>query len=83
MKTGKQFWKGFTSGMALFGHTISTLVNSILLTFVYVVGVGLSSLFVRISGKRLVQKRISKKAKSYWSNLSTKKRPLEEYYRQF
>ncbi len=80
----KEFFNGFSRGFKEFGHkSIGMLVNSALLFFVYLFGVGLSAVIAKISGKRFLDKEISKKSKSYWSKLDLKKKPVEEYYRQF
>lgn len=77
-----KFFKGFKKGMKDFGENISTIVNSILLAIVYIIGVGITAFFARIKKKNFLDKKISGK-KSYWSNLNLSKRKLKEYYRQF
>jgi hypothetical protein len=77
----KAIFKGIKEGMAGFGETISILVNSILLTFVYFVGVGMTSLIAKLSGKHFLETK--KKMGSYWSELNLKKKEMKEYYRQF
>ena len=78
-----QLFIGIKKGMSLFGENISTLVNSSLLTFVYIIGVGFSWLIANIVGKQFLDTHISKKKETYWKELGLKKRPLEEHYRQF
>ena len=68
--------------MKEFGENISALVNGVLLFVTYVIGVGVSSLITKISGKKLLELKPSKK-ESYWTDLDLKKKPLKEYYRQF
>lgn len=79
----KEFFGGLSHGMKDFGHTLSTLINSVLLLLVYLIGVGITSLTAKLSKKHFLEKKPSKEAKTYWSDLSLKKKPLEEYYRQF
>jgi len=79
----KSCFKGFKKGMKEFGDAVAIIVNSILLTFVYVLGVGLSSLMATLAGKQKIATKISKKRVSYWTDLDLKKKSLEEYYRQF
>ena len=74
------FWSSFGNGMKNFGQTISSIVNLVLLLFVYVFGIGLTSIIAKISGKVFLD---TKKAKSYWTTLDEKKHPQEEYLRQF
>lgn len=79
------FVKGFQDGIKEFGLNVSTIVNTILLAIVYIIGVGITSIIAKIAGKHFVDVNLkkSKKAKTYWKDLNLKKQPLEEYYRQF
>ena len=77
----KLFFKGFKKGMKNFGDKITVIVNTILLTVTYLVGVGLTSIAAKIVGKKFLGKNKSKE--SYWSDLDLKKEPIEKYYRQF
>lgn len=79
----RQFCSGFSKGMNSFGKGISSIVNSILLSAVYLIGVGLTSIFSKIARKHFLQRKINKNKQSYWSDLNLKKKPIEEYYRQF
>jgi hypothetical protein len=78
-----QFVKGFKAGMHEFGQTIAIIINSLLLLFIYLIGVGFTSLLAKLWDKRFLDTRISKREKTYWTELNLKKRPREEYYRQF
>lgn len=77
------FFSGFRRGMKQFGSTISVLVNSILLLLAYLFGIGLPALVAKITGKHFLELRLNKEAKSYWSDLNLKRRPIKEYYRLF
>ena len=79
------FVKGFQDGIKEFGLNISTIVNTVLLAIVYIMGAGITSLVAKTIGKHFmdVNLRKSRKAKTYWKDLNLKKQPLEEYYRQF
>lgn len=77
------FKKGFKKGMNTFGQTIAIIVNSILLTIVYFVGVGMAFLFTKFTKKKFLDLKPNKNAKTYWVDLNLKKRPIEEHYRQF
>jgi len=79
----KKFSKGFAEGFKDFGNNISIIVNSVLLLIVYILGVGITSLIAKIFGKHFLEMKLSKKEKTYWSDLNLKKKPIEEYYRQF
>ena len=77
------FFKGFKIGMKNFESNISIIVNSFLLLLVYFIGVGVTSIFLRIFNKSLIQKNIPNNSKTYWGELNLKKNPFDEYYRQF
>jgi len=77
------FIEELKEGQKEFGHDISAIINSALLTFVYVFGVGLTSLTAKIFGKKFIDLRIEKKNKTYWEDLNLGKKTKEEYYRQF
>jgi len=79
----KEIFTGFKKGMNNFNNLISTLVNSILLLIVYILGVGLTSITAKIIGKHFLQKKTSKKVKTYWSDINLNQKVKEDYYRQF
>jgi len=83
MRALKQFFRGFREGSKDFGHSISIIINSILLSIVYLVGVGITSLIAKIFNKHFLDTKISKEKESYWLDLNLKKKSLEEYYKQF
>lgn len=83
MSSFGQFFIGFKKGVHNFGQTIATIINSVLLLIVYVLGVGLTSIFSKIFKKIFLEMGISKKQDSYWSELNIRKKPMKEYYRQF
>jgi hypothetical protein len=83
MSSINQFFKGFKEGMDSFGQTIAIIINSFLLTIVYIFGVGITSIIAKLSGKHFLETKVSKKQDSYWSDHNLKKKPIEEYYRQF
>ncbi|MBI2653405.1 hypothetical protein HYX02_01200 [Candidatus Woesearchaeota archaeon] len=78
----KQFFSGFKKGMKNFGQNIALIVNSALLSIVYFIGVGFTSIISKIVRKHFLDTKLSKKA-TYWHDLNLKKKPIEEYYRQF
>lgn len=78
-----EFLRGFRHGMGQFGQTLSTIVNSALLLFVYLIGVGASALTAKLFRKHFLELRIAKSQESYWDELRMGKRPLTHYYRQF
>ena len=81
MKGLKQFFRGFKKGMADFGYNIALIINTVLLTIVYLLGVGLTSIFAKALRKHFLEMKLSND--SYWSDLNLKKKSMEGYYRQF
>ena len=79
----KVFFAKLKEGQKAFGDDIAEIVNTALLSAVYVLGVGLTSLAARIFGKKFLNLQINKNAKTYWEDLNLGKKKTEEYYRQF
>ena len=77
------FVKGFKKGALDFSHTISIIVNSVLLSVVYLLGVGFTSLFAKFKKKHFMDMKVSKANGTYWSDLNHHKKQLQDYYRQF
>lgn len=83
MRMVKIFFKGFQKGLKNFGHNITVIINSTLLSVVYLIGIGITSIVAKLFGKRFLDVGAPKKKGTYWSDLNLKKKPIEEYYRQF
>ena len=79
----KNFFKGFKEGQKLFGETIAIIVNTLLLTIVYLIGIGLTSVIAKIFKKNFLELEPSSKIKTYWKDFNLTKKPMEEYYKQF
>ena len=75
------FFKSFRKGLKSFGENISLVVNTLLLTVVYIIGVGLTSIIAKIVGKHFIEK--PKESSTYWKELNIGKKPIKDYYRQF
>ena len=78
----RRFLVGFNKGMKNFGHNLALIINSILLSVVYLIGVGITSIFAKLFKKHFLDMKLLKRD-SYWSDLDLKKKPIKEYYRQF
>jgi hypothetical protein len=77
----KQVFDEFMEGSRMFGELISTVINSLLLSFVYLIGVGLTSIFALVFGKKFIDEKSLKD--SYWEKLNLTTQPFKEYYKQF
>jgi len=73
--------KDLREGNKMFGDDIASLINFVLLTVVYFLGVGITSIIAKISGKRFLE--LKKREDSYWSKLNLGKLKKKEYFRQF
>ena len=79
----KQFFKGFRKGMKDFSENVSTIVNSVFLSIVYLIGVGITSIIAKVMKKRFLDTKISNDEKTYWTELNLKKKSFKKYYKQF
>lgn len=79
----KDFFHAFKKGMQNFGQNITVIVNSVLLAIVYFIGIGAASVLAKLLRKHFFETEISEKTNTYWSDLDLKKKPIDEYYRQF
>ena len=78
----KFHFAAFKKGISKFGQNISTLVNFMLLSLVYLLGVGFTSILSKLLKKNFLDTKISNK-KTYWSKLDLKKESIEKHMRQF
>jgi hypothetical protein len=78
----KRFISGFKQGQRIFADTIATIVNVVLLSIVYILGIGITSITAKIFKKSFLELN-QKSSKSYWRPLNLTKKPLEDYYKQF
>lgn len=77
------FFKEFHKGQALFGETISTVVNSLLLSLVYFLGIGLTSIFAKFANRRFLDKETDLLKESYWEEFHFMKIEEGEHFRQY
>lgn len=77
----KQMFDELMEGSKIFGELISAIINLILLSFVYFIGFGLTSISAKIFGKKFIDDKATKD--SYWEKLNLTTQPFKEYYRQF
>ncbi len=77
----RDFLRGFREGMRLFGEGISVLVNSALLSLVYLVGVGLTAAGARAKGKKFLDMGEAD-CGSFWED-APEGQDIESYYRQY
>ncbi len=59
---------------------ISSVINSILLSIVYLIGVGSTSIIAKLSKKHFLD--LNESNGTYWKDLNLKKKQIKNYYRQ-
>lgn len=77
----KEMFDEFMEGSKIFGEHISAIINLLLLSIVYFVGFGLTSISAKVFGKNFIDEKVTKN--SYWEELNLTTQPFKEYYRQF
>lgn len=75
------FINGFWKGQRNFSENIAVIINSILLSIVYFIGIGLTSIIAKIFGVSFLETKPEKN--SYWTETDISKNPREDCYRQF
>ena len=82
MNKVKIFFKGMKQGFRDFSHTLTNIINFLMLLIVYVLGIGLVAVISKLSGKHYLD--LGKTgSKSNWHEHKVTKQPLEKYYRTF
>ena len=77
------FFADIKEGFKLYGEVIATVVNSVLLTIVYVIGVGLTSIFTKVIGKKFLEMKIDDSSETYWNELNIGDEDMDSHYKQF
>ncbi|HDR53391.1 MAG TPA: hypothetical protein ENN60_01805 [archaeon] len=77
----KAFFRGFGQGVGQFGELLVVLFNSLLLTLIYFLGVGPTSIIMKFRGKTFLEKKTRKA--SYWKTSPSVVNEEEEAYRMF
>jgi hypothetical protein len=73
--------KNFKKGMSKFTSNIVVIVNTLLLSLVYLIGVGITSIFAKLFKKHFLE--LKRRNDTYWETSDLKKKPMKNYYRQF
>ena len=78
----KKIWNLIKTVLEPISKTISNVVNFILLSIVYFIGIGIVSISTKIFGRHFLEIKKQNK-KSNWHEHKVTKQPLENYYRTF
>jgi hypothetical protein len=79
----KNFLLGIKDGQKLFGEVVSSVINFITLSMVYLFGVGITSIIGKGLRKKYLDKKADKNKETYWEDLNLNTKIMEDYYRQF
>ncbi len=79
----KIYFASVKDGMMFFGERTSAVVNAVLLTGVYILGVGSMSLLAKIIGKKFLELDTDVTRESYWVKKIEPPEKLQRYFRQF
>lgn len=77
------FLKGFKNGFKDFGNLINNIINIILLTIVYIIAIGPTSIILKLFKKKLLMIDKKENSSTYWTDYDLKTEPEENYYRLF
>lgn len=77
------FFGDLKEGSKKYGEEVAFLINCVLLSFAYLVGVGLTWIVARVFHKRFMALAPEPSKTSYWEKSTMSERKKEEYYRQF
>ena len=69
--------------LKIYSEFVQKIVNSILLTIVYIFGVGITSLTAKIVKKKFLDIDLNENSKTYWQDSKLIKKDKGEYYKQF
>ena len=64
------------------GKIISSMVNFILLSIVYFLGIGLTSIIAKVFNKKFLDLKKENK-KTYWEEKEMSDKEFQDYFRQF
>lgn len=78
----KEIWNALKSILEPVAKIVSSIVNLVLLSLVYCIGIGSVSIISKIFGKHFLELKKQNK-KSNWHEHKLEKQPLEKYYRTF
>jgi len=79
----KKISKGVHAGFKEFGESINKIVNALLLSITYFVGVGSASAIAKLQKRKLLDLKTSKSKETYYQELMLSKKSKKDYYRQF
>ena len=73
------FLSGFKEGFQSFGHGVAKVVNVVVLTIVYFLGIGVISVIAKIARKEFLSLKLDYERGTYWEDYEE----CEDYERMF
>ena len=75
------FLRGFKEGFKEFGLRVNSAVTVFVMLFVYIIGIGLTSVFGKLSKKKFLD--LNPQKDSYWIIVEDSEKTIEDYRRSF
>lgn len=82
MKTTKMFLKGLARGLTHTGHTITGIINTVLLLIIYFIGVGTAAIITKLAKQELIALE-KKNTATYYNDKKIETENIQEYYKQY
>lgn len=79
----KEIKDDFLNGFKSFGLNFNALINLIVLSLVYLIGIGPSSVVAKVLGKHFLELKSSPQRKSYWVKFDAGAPKISNFLRQF
>jgi hypothetical protein len=79
----REFGSGWLAGFRKVGESVAVVVNAVLLSIAYVVGVGPIAVIGKLSRKRWLDVRFKSADESYWEEHVLSTEAMDKYRRQF
>ncbi len=76
------FFRGFIKGFKEFSELIANTFNFLILSVVYFIGIGMTSIFAKLFGKHFLKMK-KPNSESYWEEREPISKNIEDYYNQF
>ncbi|MFA5484710.1 MAG: hypothetical protein WC260_00435 [Candidatus Pacearchaeota archaeon] len=79
----KKFRENIKKRIKKSSKLILLITNTILLTIVYFLGIGITFLIGKLTRKKLFNLDLNKDEKTYWEKIKEEKKSLEDFYNPF
>lgn len=73
----------FLDGFKNFGLNFNVIINLVILSLVYLIGIGPSSIVAKSLGKHFLELKLARRRKSYWVKFDAGAPKISNFLRQF